>query len=88
MAKNSTVATVGKAVVGVAAIGATFILATSIAGAVNNRSFVQEIQAWGQHQEQEIEDDKTNDEVPEEGTETGDDTNVEVDPVANVIKIG
>lgn len=83
---NDTARIVGKSVLAVAGVGATFILATSIIGAVNERSFVQEIQSWGQHQEQQIEDDKTNDEVPED--EAGDDTNVEVDPVANIIRIG
>ena len=86
--KNSTDVTVRKVTLGVLAVGATFVLATSIMGAINKRSFVEEIGSWGQ-QEQQLEDDKATDETPEDESQTDDtQTDVEVDLVANVIRIG
>lgn len=72
---NKATSTVGKITCGILATGAMFVLATSVAGAVNQRSFVQEIQSWGK-QEKQIDDDKVTDQTPEdEGqTEAGDET--------------
>ena len=76
MAKKTGIPTLAKVGIGIGAVGLTFIVGTSIAGAVNNRSFVDEIKSWGQQEKQ-----VNNQQTPE------DDTNVEVEPTANIIAI-
>ena len=72
---------IGQAVVALFAVGLLFVTGTAIAGAVNGRSFTDEIKSWGQYEQQvETPDDENNTDIetPEdENTEAGDETNTE-----------